>query len=133
MAFGKSAAPGTQSPEGLDSKLSSPNSSKGEQLPANSDKSSTPVIYPPPIRGYQLAMSERIAFNPNQRGGRPCIRGMRIRVKDDLDLLAAGVPEEEILEDYPISNTRISSLASNMPPPRLAIPFLFGHPVPLAR
>lgn len=46
-------------------------------------------------------MNERITFNPNQCGGRPCIRGMRIRVKDVLDLLAARVPEEEILEDYP--------------------------------
>lgn len=46
-------------------------------------------------------MSERITFNPNQCGGRPCIRGMRIRVKDVLDLLAAKVPESEILEDYP--------------------------------
>ena len=46
-------------------------------------------------------MSERITFNPNQCGGRPCIRGMRIRVKDVLDLLAAKVPESKILEDYP--------------------------------
>lgn len=44
---------------------------------------------------------ERITFNPNQCGGRPCIRGMRIRVKDVLDLVAAGVPESEILADYP--------------------------------
>ena len=44
---------------------------------------------------------ERITFNPNQCGGRPCIRGMRIRVKDVLDLIAAGVPESEILADYP--------------------------------
>ncbi len=44
---------------------------------------------------------DRITFNPNQCGGRPCIRGMRIRVKDVLDLLAAGVGEAEILEDYP--------------------------------
>jgi len=44
---------------------------------------------------------DRITFNPNQCGGRPCIRGMRIRVKDVLDLLAAGVEEAEILEDYP--------------------------------
>ena len=47
-------------------------------------------------------MSERITFNPNQCGGRPCIRGMRIRVKDVLNLLAAKVPESEILEDYPV-------------------------------
>jgi uncharacterized protein (DUF433 family) len=44
---------------------------------------------------------DRITFNPEQCGGRPCIRGMRIRVKDVLDLLAAGVAEAEILEDYP--------------------------------
>lgn len=46
-------------------------------------------------------MSDRITFNKNQCGGRPCIRGMRIRVKDVLDLLAAGISREEILEDYP--------------------------------
>jgi uncharacterized protein (DUF433 family) len=44
---------------------------------------------------------DRITFNPQQCGGRPCIRGMRIRVVDVLDLLAAGVAEKEILEDYP--------------------------------
>jgi uncharacterized protein (DUF433 family) len=44
---------------------------------------------------------DRITINPNQCGGRPCIRGMRIRVKDILDLLAAKVPEAEILADYP--------------------------------
>ena len=44
---------------------------------------------------------DRITFNPAQCGGRPCIRGMRMRVKDVLDLLAAGVPESEILQDYP--------------------------------
>jgi uncharacterized protein (DUF433 family) len=43
----------------------------------------------------------RITVNPHQCGGRPCIRGIRIRVKDILDLLAAGVPREEILQDYP--------------------------------
>ncbi len=44
---------------------------------------------------------ERITFHPNQCGGRPCIRGMRIRVKDVLELLAAGLDEAEILADYP--------------------------------
>ena len=44
---------------------------------------------------------ERITFNPEQCGGRPCVRGMRIRVKDVLDLLAAGVSEAEILGDFP--------------------------------
>jgi uncharacterized protein (DUF433 family) len=46
-------------------------------------------------------MNDRITFNPAQCGGRPCIRGMRIRVKDVLDLLAAGVSHSEILEDFP--------------------------------
>lgn len=44
---------------------------------------------------------DRITINPLQCGGRPCIRGMRIRVKDVLDLLAAGVQEMEILADFP--------------------------------
>jgi uncharacterized protein (DUF433 family) len=44
---------------------------------------------------------DRITFNPKQCGGRPCIRGMRIRVVDVLELLAAGVSEAEILQDYP--------------------------------
>lgn len=43
----------------------------------------------------------RITFNPDQCGGRPCIRGMRIRVKDVLDMLASGATEAEILESYP--------------------------------
>ena len=44
---------------------------------------------------------ERITTNPKQCGGRPCIRGMRIRVIDVLDLLAAGLSHEEILEEMP--------------------------------
>jgi uncharacterized protein (DUF433 family) len=48
-------------------------------------------------------MSElhRITVRPEQCGGRPCIRGLRVRVKDVLELLAAGASREEILEDYP--------------------------------
>jgi uncharacterized protein (DUF433 family) len=44
---------------------------------------------------------DRITFNPKQCGGRPCIRGMRIRVVDVLQLLAAGESEAQILADYP--------------------------------
>jgi uncharacterized protein (DUF433 family) len=44
---------------------------------------------------------ERITINPQQCGGRPCIRGLRIRVQDILELLAAGATTAEILEDYP--------------------------------
>ena len=44
---------------------------------------------------------ERITVNPEQCGGRPCIRGMRIRVIDILDLLAAGQTPQQILSDFP--------------------------------
>lgn len=44
---------------------------------------------------------ERITTNPAQCGGRPCIRGMRIRVVDVLDLLASGLTQEQILEELP--------------------------------
>ncbi|MGL5034566.1 MAG: DUF433 domain-containing protein [Microcystaceae cyanobacterium] len=43
----------------------------------------------------------RITINPKQCGGRPCIRGMRIRVSDVLDLFAAGLNAEEILTEMP--------------------------------
>lgn len=46
-------------------------------------------------------MDERITFNPRQCGGHPCIRGMRIRVVDLLDMLAEGVSVDEILADFP--------------------------------
>ncbi len=46
-------------------------------------------------------MNERITFNPRQCGGRPCIRGMRIRVIDILDLLAAGLDFDAILDEMP--------------------------------
>lgn len=42
----------------------------------------------------------RITFNPDQCGGRPCIRGYRLRVKDVLDMLAGGASHQEILADY---------------------------------
>lgn len=43
----------------------------------------------------------RITINDAQCGGRPCIRGMRIRVTDVLELLGAGASIDEILADYP--------------------------------
>lgn len=43
----------------------------------------------------------RITTNPNQCGGRPCIRGLRIRVIDVLDLLGAGLSREEVLVELP--------------------------------
>ncbi len=46
-------------------------------------------------------LTERITINPAQCGGRPCIRGMRIRVTDILDLLAAGMTAEQVVEELP--------------------------------
>jgi len=43
----------------------------------------------------------RITVNPEQCGGRPCIRGMRIRVSDVLDLFAAGLSADQILDEMP--------------------------------
>lgn len=43
----------------------------------------------------------RITTEPGKCGGKPCIRGMRIRVADILELLASNVAAEQILADYP--------------------------------
>jgi uncharacterized protein (DUF433 family) len=48
-----------------------------------------------------MNLTERIMVNPNQCGGRPCIRGMRIRVIDVLELQAADLSPAEILEELP--------------------------------
>ena len=42
-----------------------------------------------------------ITIEPGKRGGKPCIRGMRITVYDVLDYLASGMTIEEILDDFP--------------------------------
>lgn len=44
---------------------------------------------------------ERITIEPAKRGGKPCIRGLRITVYDILDYLASGMSEDEILADFP--------------------------------
>jgi uncharacterized protein (DUF433 family) len=44
---------------------------------------------------------ERITIDPEKCGGRPCIRGLRVRVKDVLDMLAGGATRADILRDYP--------------------------------
>ncbi len=46
-------------------------------------------------------VADRITVNPKQCGGRPCIRGMRIRVVDVLDLLASGLSADEVLQEFP--------------------------------
>lgn len=46
-------------------------------------------------------LTDRITVNPQQCGGRPCVRGMRIRVSDVLDLFAAGLDAAQILDEMP--------------------------------
>jgi uncharacterized protein (DUF433 family) len=48
-----------------------------------------------------MSLLDRIATDPEKLGGRPCIRGVRIRVRDILDMLADGATVEEILADFP--------------------------------
>jgi uncharacterized protein (DUF433 family) len=48
-----------------------------------------------------IGLLDRITQVPGQCGGRPCIRGMRIRVADILEMLAENVSPAEILEDFP--------------------------------
>lgn len=45
--------------------------------------------------------SQRITLEPGKRGGKPCIRGLRITVQDVLDWLAAGRSMDEIVQDFP--------------------------------
>ena len=52
-------------------------------------------------RAFVMGRFDRITIKAGLCGGRPTIRGLRIRVQDVLDLLAHGAPREEILADYP--------------------------------
>ena len=48
-----------------------------------------------------MSYKDVITIEPGKRGGRPCIRGMRITVYDVLGWLAAGMTSEQIIEDFP--------------------------------
>ncbi|MGH8585028.1 MAG: DUF433 domain-containing protein [Gammaproteobacteria bacterium] len=48
-----------------------------------------------------VQLAERVTVDPEQCGGKPCIRGMRIRITDVLDLLAAGLTQEQVLAELP--------------------------------
>jgi uncharacterized protein (DUF433 family) len=48
-----------------------------------------------------IEIADRITIDPEQCGGRPCIRGMRIRVTDVIDLLAEGLTQEQVLAELP--------------------------------
>ena len=56
-----------------------------------------------PAAGYSMDMNQldRITLEPDKRGGKPCIRGLRITVYDILEYLASGMTETEILADFP--------------------------------
>ena len=65
---------------------------------------------------------QRITIDPQQCGGRPCIRGMRVRVSDVLDLLAAGLSPDEVIEELPYleladveASLKYASQATNRP------------------
>ncbi len=63
----------------------------------------TTSLEPRPVRRYPVNMSytDRIAINPEIRGGKPCIKGTRITVYDILEYLAGGMSEDQILSDFP--------------------------------
>jgi uncharacterized protein (DUF433 family) len=48
-----------------------------------------------------MLLMDRITIEPGKRGGKPCIRGMRMTVQDVLEYLASGMSIDEILEDFP--------------------------------
>jgi uncharacterized protein (DUF433 family) len=48
-----------------------------------------------------MDLRDRITVEPGKRGGKPCIRGLRITVYDVLEYLASGMSEDEILSDFP--------------------------------
>jgi uncharacterized protein (DUF433 family) len=48
-----------------------------------------------------MPYQDRITIDPDKRGGKPCIRGLRITVYDVLEYLASGMSEEQILADFP--------------------------------
>ena len=48
-----------------------------------------------------MEVAPRITVEPGKLGGKPCIRGLHIRVTDVLELLASGMSRDEILADYP--------------------------------
>jgi len=69
-----------------------------------------------------MTPTDRITINPQQCGGRPCVRGMRIRVSDVLDLLAAGLSPAEVVADLPdleiedvIACLKFASLQASQP------------------
>jgi uncharacterized protein (DUF433 family) len=63
---------------------------------------------------YVMSYQDIITIEPGKRGGKPCIRGMRITVYDVLEYMASGMTQEEILQDFPYltkeDHSRVSQL-----------------------
>ncbi len=69
-----------------------------------------------------MAYSQLITVEPNKRSGQPCIRGMRITVRDVLEYLASGMAVPELLDDFPeltVDDVRacLAFAASQLPRP----------------
>ena len=58
----------------------------------------TPVVRPYP---YAMDWRSHITIEPGKRGGKPCIRGLRITVSEVLEYLASGMGEDKMLQDFP--------------------------------
>jgi len=74
----------------------------------------------------QEALLARITRTPGVCGGRPCVRGLRVRVSDILDMLASGMSAADILRDYPYLE------ADDIPACLFYASRSFDHPVLLA-
>jgi len=59
------------------------------------------TLFPPLSTLLNVDYRDRITIEPGRRGGKPCIRGLRITVQDVLEYLASGMTVEEILGDFP--------------------------------
>ena len=64
-----------------------------------------------------MAYLDRITIEPGKRGGKPCIRGLRMTVSDVLDYLASGMSEDDVLRDFPdLTREDIRACATRSPP-----------------
>ena len=69
-------------------------------------------------------VADRITVNPAQCGGRPCVRGMRIRVVDVLELMASGLSPSQVLEELPDLETEDIAACLRFASSRLDHPIL---------
>ena len=78
-------------------------------------------------------LAERITVDPVQCGGRPCIRGLRIRVQDVVDLLANGLTPEQVLEELPDLETEDIRACLRFASRRLDHPVVTARSIGLTR